>query len=56
MTRHVTNQIIALLRQNWGVEDIAIKLGCDRVAVLFQIRKLREKGRLLALVRPDVET
>ena len=56
MTRHENSQIHALLRQNWGVEDIVIKLGCERIAVLFQIRKLREKGRLLALVRPDVET
>lgn len=41
--------VVRLLRDGYGVEDIAVMLRCDAQAVRDEVAILREEGRLNAI-------
>lgn len=45
-------KVRSLLRQGYGVEDIAVMHKCDVAAVRAEVSILRQEGRLAEIVRP----
>jgi hypothetical protein len=48
-------RVVALLRQGYGAEDIAIRLNCAADDVRREMEILRQEGRLRDIVRPVKE-
>lgn len=52
---HWQMRVREYLRQGFGVEDIALKLGCAPDDVRREISILRQEGRLAKIVKPKVK-
>lgn len=46
---HFTRRVMAYLRDGYGVEDIAIMLGCNVAHVRAEVEILRDEGNLARL-------
>lgn len=46
-------RVRALIREGYGVEDIAVKLGCDVACVRTEIEILRQSGDLKVMFGRD---